>query len=158
MAYLRAGQQESAFSCIMQHLLVVPVDDDIVCAADGNGVRKETHEISLSTEGGRSSARIELQQLVEIKDYAMSVSAHYPRLRRTPTLNVMTNSLTSNDSVIIQDSNLSPAGPYTLSWKPSKVLHLAIAENLDESGTTELSNDPKLAPAAFMSPSPGRGA
>lgn len=71
------------------------------------------------------------------------------------TLNVVTDSLTADNDIVIEDSNLAPSRTLALRWKTAHVLHLAILEDLDECSTGELAHNGKLA-AVCSPPAPRR--
>lgn len=67
MAYLVGTSEELMFLDRINCLLVVPVNDDVVSTADGDGVREETDKISQWVEGGWV-AWIKVEELVKIED------------------------------------------------------------------------------------------
>lgn len=73
-------------------------------------------------------------------------------------LDIVSYGLGANDDIVVEHTNLSPSGANALGWKTSKVDHLAVAKDLNESSTSELTDDAKLTATSVMPPSPGRGA
>jgi hypothetical protein len=120
-------------------VLVVPVDDDVVGAADGEGVAEQTCEVLLGVEN-LGALGVERQELVEVED-----------------LDVVANGLGADDNVVVQDTDLAPAGADgVLGREAAEVLDLALLRDLDEGGSAELANDTELT-SVLGSPTPGRG-
>lgn len=136
MAYLVRVLEVAASLKPQRYLLVVPINDDVVGAANRDVLRKETDQVRRWVEGLWGTRR-KVEKLVEVKD-----------------LDVVANSLGADDHVVVQDTDLSPSGSDTLSWETTDVLHLSVAENFNESSTGKLTNDAELSTTSLVPPSP----
>ena len=120
-------------------VLIVPVDDNVVGAADGEGVAEQTCEVLLGVKD-LGALGVERQELVEVED-----------------LDVVANGLGADDNVVVQDTDLAPAGADgVLCREAAEVLDLALLGDLDESSSAELADDTELT-SVLGSPTPGRG-
>jgi len=117
-----------------EDVLVVPVNNDVVGAANGQLV-EQTNEVGLGVECLRC-LWVDTQKLLHVED-----------------LNVVTNGLGADDDIVVQYANLAPSRTHTLCGKATHVLDLTILEDLNERSTGELAYDTELA-AIASGPSP----
>jgi len=112
-----------------EDVLVVPVNNNVVGAADGQFV-EQTNEVGLGIECLRC-LWVDSQKLLHVED-----------------LNVVTNGLGADDDIVVQDTDLAPSRPNTLCGEATHVLDLTILEDLNERSTGELAYDTEFAAIA----------
>ena len=119
----------SGLSTDSEDVLVIPVNNNVVGAADGQFI-PQTNEVGLGVEC-LGSLWVDIQELLHVED-----------------LNVVTNGLGADDDIVVQYANLAPSRTHTLCGETTHVLDLTVLENLNERSTGELAYNTELAAVA----------
>lgn len=99
-----------------EDILVVPVNNHVVGTSDGQLV-PQANKVGLGVKG------------------LWAVGANIEKLLHVKDLDVVANSLRTDDNVVVQHADLAPSRTYALRRKTTHVLDLAVLKDLDERST-----------------------